>query len=257
MKPVILAAILAATACTSLGPMPATTGMSAVPANRAGVEAQVAAVPTYFLSAAASTQHATVTQQAALLVEPDRNGFVIGGRVFGEDSDSGTEPMVGYRRRLDDGISVAAVAFGTAMHAGAGIANYRATRGGAELAIDAKVIEIASWLAIHGQASVSATAISASGTYCVNSTGIGTDCDESRPDTNRIVDGSFSGIFPSATATLALDLGRRPTGILHSLRLALMGSVGEMPRLVDGRPQSGRAYSAVGLSLTFALGADR
>ncbi|MBA3540982.1 MAG: hypothetical protein H0T79_15330, partial [Deltaproteobacteria bacterium] len=72
MKPMILAAIASlAAACTTLGPMPTTTAVSAIPSARGGAEVQAGIVPAYYLSdAAQESTSATATGQLAAVVDP-------------------------------------------------------------------------------------------------------------------------------------------------------------------------------------------
>jgi hypothetical protein len=252
--------VLLATGCTTLGPMPATTGISAVPANRPGAELQAGIMPAFFLSDAAHANygHGAPTRQISALIEPDRllgtKGLVIGARSWGETGDSPFEPMVGLRRRVDDRFSVAGFAYGTHAHGAEQGASYIANRFGGELAIDAELIPVASWLGIHVQATASATYVDAHGTYCVAPDGEGIDCH----DTSRRVDGTIEGVYTAATAGVSLDLARRSQGYLHDIRLALLGAVGAMPRIRDGVQQpSNDQYRSIGLSLTIGIGDER
>lgn len=133
-------------------------------------------------------------------------------------------------------------------------ASYRATRIGGELAVDARVIALTRWLAIHGQAVVSTTYLDAHGTYCAGQSGLGIDC--SQDGTDRMIDGSIRGAFTAATAALALDFGRLPDGVFHSLRVALLGSAGVMPQVRDGKETDGARYASIGLTLTLGFGAQ-
>src|SRR4029079_4754023 len=67
-----IVALLAGGRVTTLGPVPSTTGVSAIPAGKPGAEAQLGAVPSFYLSSSASTPHGAGTGQAAVLLEPDR-----------------------------------------------------------------------------------------------------------------------------------------------------------------------------------------
>ncbi len=241
--------------------MPATTGISAVPANRPGVELQAGLIPAYFLSDSAREQddHDTLpTQQLAALLEPDRalgtKGLIIGARSWGDDGDVQLEPMIGLRRKLDDRFAVAGVAYGTRARGGSeGAASYTAFRAGGEVAIDSTLIPIASWFSLHVQASVSATYLEAEGTYCVGGNGEGIDCD----NTSRRVDGTIEGVYTSATAGIAVDIGRRAHGTLHGIRLALIGAVGAMPKIRNGvQEPSADRYQSVGLTMTIGFGDD-
>jgi hypothetical protein len=257
----ILVSAACVTGCTTLGPMPATTGISAVPSGRPGVEAQVGLVPGYFLSAGTQepTPHGDPISQVLGLVEPDRwlgtHGLIAGARHWGRSGDSAVEPFVGYRLHLDDAIALAVIGHGTAMRGENNGASYRATRVGGELAVDARLVSIGSWIALHGQAGASATYLDAHGTYCADAEGLGTDCNQDGSD--RLVDGSVRGVFAAATASLAIELGRRPTGVVHDVRLALVGAAGVMPTLRDGVETDAARYASIGLTITLGLGADR
>ena len=68
--------------------------------------------------------------------------------------------------------------------------------------------------------------------------------------------GELSGMFPSATGTLALDVGRRDHGAFHGARLALLGATGEMP-ISRGEGVESRAwFFSLGLTLTLGIGAE-
>jgi hypothetical protein len=248
-----------AAGCTTLGPMPTTTGIAAVPNGRPGIEAQVGLVPGYFLSEAtqAPTHHTDPIGQVLGLVEPDRwlgtRGLVLGARRWGPGGDHGVEPVVGYRHPLDDSFALAVFGYGTRMSAANEGAAYRATRVGGELAVDARMISLSRWIAIHGQAAVSTMYLNAHGSYCVDSVGAGTDCNHE--DGDHLINGSIHGAFTTATATLALDLARRPDGVLHSFRVAVLGAAGVMPQIRDGAETAGTRYVSLGLTLTVGLGA--
>src|SRR5687767_1114038 len=89
-------------ACTSVGPMPTTTAISAVPSDRPSAEAQAAVTPVFRLSNAASgdDQNGQSTPQVSALFDADRllaRGLIVGARLFGESGDAGLEPYLGYR----------------------------------------------------------------------------------------------------------------------------------------------------------------
>jgi hypothetical protein len=247
-------------ACTTLGPMPATTGISALPNARPGVEAQAGFVPAFFLSKAVQDKAGgAVTSQLSALVEPDRwlgiPGLILGARLFGQSGDTPGEPYIGYRRQVDDDIAVAGILYGTSKQSTAKLASYHATRVGGEAAIDAKLWAPAPWLGVHAQGSVSATVLSASGTYCVDSMGIAKDCDTTTPANNTMLDGTVSGAFPAATATLAVDFHRRE-GTFHGARISALAAAGQMPLVQSGMQQATGSYFSVGLLLTLGLGAE-
>jgi hypothetical protein len=259
MKVVPLVAI-ALSACTTLGPMPATTGISAVPTGRPGMEAQGGIVPAFFLSKAVQDKAGgAVTSQLSALVEPDRllgiPGLVLGARVFGQSGDTPGEPYIGYRRQVDEDIAVAGIVYGTSKQSASKLASYHATRVGGEAAIDAKLWAPVSWLGLHAQGALAATVISASGTYCVDDMGIAKDCDITTPANNTMLDGTISGVFPAATATLAVDVKTR-NGLFHGARVAALAAAGEMPLVQSGMQNATGSYYSIGLLLTLAVGAE-
>lgn len=246
------------TACTTLGPMPATTGVSAIPAGRPSGEVQAAVMPVFFLSDTTRFEDPgpRASPQLAAIFEPDRvfgtKGLILGARSWGETGDSPFEPMVGLRRKLDDRFAIAGVAYGTHARGESTGASYRATRLGGELVLDALLVPMG-WVDLHLQTTVAATYIDASGRYCV-SNGEGVDCDEG----TRRVDAELSGIYTSATAGASLDIARRSEGYLHGIRLAFLGAVGAMPQLRDGIQQpSNETYHSFGVLLTIGIGSDR
>jgi len=255
----ILAATVTCLGCTTLGPMPATTGISAVPAARPGGEIQGAIIPAFYLSdSASSPDNNHNAPQLAALFEPDKlfhaPGLVLGARTWGNSHDSLAEPFIGYRQRFDPKLAGAFVAYGTKSNAGQNGASYRASRLGGELMVDATMFDITSWLAVHGQVAAQLTAISAQGTYCVDDVGVGKDCSDTEP--NRTVNGDLVGLYPAATGTLAVDFARRATGVFHGARLALLVAAGRMPKLVEGRQKLGDEYASLGLTLTLGFGSD-
>jgi len=251
----MLLVVAALAGCTSLGPMPATTGVSALPAQRPHVEGSLSAVPGFLLSEAAHEKEMwdPVAQQLMALFEPDRwlqlPGLVVAVRQFGEADDTGVEPILGYRRRIDR-FGLAALAYGTQMSDESNGAYYEATRVGGELAASA-VFE-AEYIALHAQLAASATYLSAEGAYCIDSMGLGDDCDNDG-SVPRVA-AEIEGVYSAATASLALELGPR-AGWFHGLRVGGMVSLGHMPRLVAGEQQSGTSYVSAGMSLAMGFGA--
>jgi hypothetical protein len=258
MKPlVVLAALL--TACTTLGPMPATTGVSAVPAGRPQIELQGGAVPAFWLSQAAQDEpRGEATQTAMLTVEPDRwlgtHGLIAGVRAFGKGPDTLTEPYIGFRRQLDDDVSIAVVGFGTETNGTGGNATYHAERLGGELAVDLRAFHPWSWLEGHVQGSVQAAHIDATGHYCA-ADGLAVDCDGDGSD--HYIDGTLHGTFPSATGTFALAIAPSSTRWFAGARLAIMFATGRMPLIVDGKQDGTGVYYSGGLAFSLAFGGSR
>ena len=260
MKVLLALALLGA--CTTLGPMPTTTGISAIPAGRPGGEVSVGIAPVFRLSDSASGKNRggnTIPQLGALF-DPDNllgvPGLFVAARVWGEHGDTSLEPTLGYRHRLDDRLSIAGAAYGTKMHDDENGATYQATRVGGEAALDVKVVDLGTWSQLHAQGAASATYLTSHGSYCYEvATGNAVDC--SQDGSVPMINGKLSGVFPAATLTLALDIGRQATGAFHSVRLAAMLAAGWMPRVVNGAQTSGDPYVTGGVSLTLGFGAGR
>jgi hypothetical protein len=259
----VFLAVLIGSGCTTLGPMPATTGIAAIPSGRPGIEAQLGVVPSYHLSGSVSGKpRGSATGQGALLIEPDRwagvPGLVAGARLFGKGEDTLIEPLIGYRHALDDQFAVAVFGYATSKRASSRGADYHAFRAGGEVAADGRLAAFTRWLSLHTQAAASLTRVVASGGYCVNATGAGKDCTDDDRAGDMVAVGRIRGVYPSGTATLALDIGRTPGGIFHSGRIALMLAAGMMPRATGGVQEDGAGYFSIGLTATLALGsADR
>jgi hypothetical protein len=253
-----LAVLTLLCACTTLGPMPATTGISPIPANRPGLDAQVGTVPAFYASQSAQNEaKGAAVGQAALIVEPDRwigvKGLVVGGRIFGPSGDTYGEPYVGYRTQVSGRISVGGGAYGSAKRATKQLASYHATRVGAEASVDARVAQPASWLGIHAGGSIGVTRILTSGTYCVDASGIAKDCEEGLGANNTMITGKQTGVYPAASATLTLA-SLRNTGTFRAAEVALIGSVGSMPLIQNGAKTGTGMYEGLGLTLTVGIG---
>lgn len=253
-----LVVLILATGCTTLGPMPSTTGVAAIPAGKPGAEVQVGGVPAFHLSSSASKPRGSGTGQAAVLLEPDRwikaPGLVVGARIFGAGDDTPIEPMIGYRRALGEDFAWAIVGYGTSKRAKQKLASYHGFRMGAEVAADGKIVGITRWLSLHAQGSLALTRIVGSGKYCVDAEGVGKDCNEEMPETNVFVNGELEGFYPSATAAIALDVGRHGSSWFHSFRFALMMSTGRMPHVENGDQQDDSTYFAIGGLATLGIG---
>ena len=257
MRTTLLALTVFATACTTLGPNPATTGVSAVPVGRPGVELTAGLAPAFYLSDAANDGdgEGAMTSQVSAMIEPDRllgtKGLILGARSFGEDGDSPIEPMVGYRRKLNEAFSLGGVVFGGRASGEQNEAFYKATRAGGEITIDGGIASERKWLALHLFASLSATYLNAKGEYCIADNGVATDCD----DYSTRVDGAVEGIYTAGSLGLALDIARRPQGTIQSVRLQLHGAVGAMPALRYGEQiESNNGFFSMGLGLSLGFG---
>ncbi|MBK8998917.1 MAG: hypothetical protein IPM35_24610 [Myxococcales bacterium] len=243
--------------------MPAITAQSVVPTPRPGVEAQIAAVPGYYLSESVQEDaNGTAMGQAAVMFEPGEligaPGLAIGGRYVGDKENGGyPEPMLRYRRYVDPNevFALGGVIHGGYGHGSASRASYEATRGGAELGFDLRTTPRSQWIEVHFAGSVGVTGLDASGDYCLDTSGRwGVDCPD-EPDPVTLTHATASGFYPSASGAIALDLARHLSGVLHGGRIALHGAVGRMPRVEGGEQISGETYTAAGLSVTLGLGA--
>ena len=241
--------------------MPAATGFAAVPLGRPGIEATVASMPAYSLDRSATNGGGETTGQLAALFDPDRllgiPGLAVGLRSWGQTDDFSYEPVLGYRHVIgsERRAALAVFVYGTHMSGADHLASYAGNRGGAEIAADVELAQFSDRFAIHGQASLAATAMSAKGQYCVNAAGVGIDCDaalDAHGTLPPMILGQMSGIYPSATASLAFDWGRRTDRRLHHIRLAALLAAGEEPRMLSGIQGNASVYLSLGLSLTFA-----
>jgi hypothetical protein len=250
--------------CTTLGPMPTTTAVSAVPSARPDAELQAGIVPGYNLSSAvAESPSGDSISQLAGVLEPDRllglPGLLLGARLYGPEEDTALEPMLGYRRAIgaDESLSLAGIAYGTHAAAAKNGASYEATRAGAELALDLRLFSRHRWVEPHVLGSVALTALWAEGTYCTDDAGqYGKDCPEP-PTAPRIETARAAGAYPSITGGIALDLIRHRDSPFHGGRLVFLLSSGAMPRIIAGDQRSPTPYAAAGLLFSLAVGASR
>ncbi len=247
--------------CTTLGPMPATTGISLAPAGRPEVELRAGLTPGYYLSSAAAEQaQGASMQDLAAVLEPDRllgvEGLFVAGRYAGTPSQgAAVEPAVGYRAGLGEAspVSVGVVGYGTHANGAQKGASFSATRGGLEAGGDLRLTPKSDWLELHLNASAALTGLSAHGHYCIDAAGdFGVDC----PDgVEASTSADVAGVYPSASGGLALDLLRHRASVFHGVRLALDASGGTMPRLIAAEQRSARLYGAAGFSIGVAFGA--
>jgi len=251
------AVALTASACTTLGPMPTTTGVSPIPHQRPGVDVQAGAVPGVHVSSMTQKDPAgsSFTQLAAAF-EPDRlvgiPGLIAGGR-FISNTPNQVEPYLGWRGFVDPAktIAVAAVAFGTRSRGRNQGASLEASRIGGEVIADANLTGPSRFAELHLVGGASAVGMWSAGTYCANADGFGVDCDN---QSNAPINGSISGVLPAARAGLALDFVRNRASVFHGGRLELTISGGTMPLVVAGDKKGSAGYASAGLSLTLGVG---
>ncbi|MEZ4365545.1 MAG: hypothetical protein R2939_04555 [Kofleriaceae bacterium] len=262
-QPLVLAcgALLVGAACSTLGPTPLTTALPAQPAGRPEVTVQAGGLPGYYLSDTTTDSGvAALLRYAAITVEPDRvldvPGLVVGARVVGPDHDLQYEPMVGYRRVVGDsgGVALAGFVHGTHASAEDNQASYEATRVGAEVAGDVRLLAPRRWLELHATGGAAAIVTDAHGRYGQDDRGYGVDC----PDTGAVLhDADLTAVSPSLHLGLALDLARGAASVVHGGRLALQATIASAPTVVGGERTGQRLLLATGLTLSLAFGSAR
>lgn len=259
MKTFGLGLLCVATGCTTLGPMPTTMGVSAMPAARPEVSVTAHALPGYYLSSTVLADgKGTAMLGGSVLVEPDRivelPGLIVGARAYGDKNDIGFEPMLGYRRKIgpDAPLAYGAVIAFTRASGKARGAEYEATRVSGEAMAEYRVLQ-SDTVDIALTTAVNATALSAEAAYCVDAQGYGQDCG----DMQMTIAGKASGVYVAGTAGIALDVGRRWRSTTHGMRFALTGTGGTMPTLVNGVQQSARGFFALGINLGFNFGSQK
>jgi hypothetical protein len=260
IRTLLLAAMAFVSGCATLGPVPATTGLPAVPEERLDATVQVGVVPGFYLSQSTTEDpKGAAIGAASIAIEPGRvvPGLVAGVRIFGPNEDTVGEPMLGYRHTLKGGaLSLAGFAFATQSRAEQQSASYQATQGGGEGAVDFRVTRQSRWFEPHLIASLSLTAVSADGTYCQDSTDMhGVDCPKPPDPPTHVTTGSVSGAYPAGTAGIAIDLVRHHDSPFHGVRVAAMVAGGYMPHLAAGEQVSGTAYFSIGLAISISGGA--
>lgn len=262
-RPVTLSIAIAAlaAACTTMGPTPATTGFTARPMPRAGLDVSVGLVPGHNLSSSvienpegnSIKQLSAAAQYDELIGLP---GLVLGARLFGNEGDTPIEPVIGYRRTLSDGVaSVGGYLFGThAAHEEYGAA-YEVTRLGGELVGDVRVIRNR-WIEPHVFGGFNLHHLSAEGTYCTDpQMQWAEDCPEPDEPPKPVVSTSAEGVFPSAHVGIAAEVMRYRDSWFHGARVAFMAAGGKMPHVESAQQTDDESYFAFGLTLSVGIGA--
>lgn len=252
-------------ACTTLGPMPATTGIAMAPAGRPELEVRGGYVPGYFLSSAVREEASGAPlSEVSAIVEPDRllhlPGLFVGARYAGSPGQGAAlEPTLGYRTALgaERQLGLGVVGYGTHASGSDKRASFEATRAGLEAGGDYRLTPRYEYVELHANASAALTGVTASGRYCSDASGkYATDCPD---EANAVTDTSASagGLYPSVSAGLSLDFARHLDSAFHGMRLGLGVSGGTMPRVIAGQQASARPYVAAGGTLSVAFGAAR
>ncbi len=265
MSRTTLLCCLAALGCTTLGPMPASTGIPAEPAARPDVELQVAALPGYYLSSAVREDpKGTPIKQASVTLEADRwislPGVVGGARYVGEAAQGGyLEPLLGYRSYLDSEkrFALAGVAFATHASGNAKSASFSATRAGAELGAEFRLTPQSHWAEIHALAAATLTGLDADGEYCLDAAlRYGVDCSDDPANPSPRSSATAGGLYPALNAGLAVETADHLHSVFHGARLVLMVGGGTMPIVVSGEQADAKTYASLGAALTLGLGAS-
>ena len=244
--------------CTTLGPMPGMTAVSAVPQQHPDAEVQLASVPGYHLSSATQKDaHGSTIGQLSALFEPNDwigvQGLGAGARFVENEGDNHLEPMVRYRRFIDgeERLAIAVTGFGTHASGADQGASYTLTRGGAEFTLDARVTPKSQWLELHLLGGSGLTALFADGDYCIDSEGYGVECPDGVRGTTH---GEVNDVFPTFFVGIGLDVARHLDIALHSARLAGWLGGGFMPVVLNGELDERRGWAAAGIGLTLGFG---
>ena len=261
LRPTIVLAVVMTAACTALGPVPVATGISPIPRARFDGELQLGAMPGFYLSSATTpSPKGSPLLQLAAVIEPSGAvpGLIVGGRIVGQDADTATDPMIGYRTTIgpERRMAIAAVGYGTHSSGTANGASYSATRVGAEVSGDLRLGPQRPWLEPHLELAFSVTGLSASGDYCTDTSNYGADCPKP-PALPLLHHASASGAYPAAVAGASVLIGHHHASWIHGARVVLLIGAGLMPRVVDEQQASAQPYISGGLALSIAIGAPR
>jgi hypothetical protein len=258
---IAIAAVAAvAAACTTMGPTPATTGFTARPMPRAGIDMQVGLVPGHNLSSSVveSPDGNSIKQLSAALQYDELiglPGLVLGARLFGNEGDTPVEPVIGYRRELSDGVaSIGGFIYGThAEHEEYG-ASYSATRLGGELSTDIRVIKNR-WLEPHLFGGLNVQHLSAEGTYCTDDMGQwAVDCAEPPDPPKPTATATARGTYPAGHVGVAVEVMRHRDSWFHGGRIAFSLAGGIMPHVESALQTDNESYFAAGLTLSVGIG---
>jgi hypothetical protein len=241
--------------------MPGVTGLSPVSNGRTGIEAQAGYIPGFYLSDAVQKDpNGDIMVQFSGMFDPGDwlpiKGLSVGARyVTGGDSSSIIEPMLRYRRYLDDNkrIAMQITGFGTTAEGRAEGASYSAARGGLEFSTDIRVTPEFKWIEFHVTGGSSLTLISAEGHYCMNGEGYGQSCSEGQEATTSV---KTFGAYPALFVGAYLDFFRHTDWTLHNARLGFFMAGGKMPRVRSGKQEeSDGSWHSFGLNLIVGFGA--
>jgi hypothetical protein len=178
--------------------------------------------------------------------------------VIGESGDTQGEPIVGYRRRLDDRTAFAGLLSGARGRAEERNASYQATRLHLEAAGDIQLTAPNRWIELHAIGGASATYLSAKGTYCLDEDQeFGVDCPEPPDPPERLTMAEIDGVYPALNAGIALHLLRHRDGALHGARVYAALAAGGMPQVRAGDDTGMQTFLAFGVGLSLSFGEAR
>lgn len=256
----IAAAALAA-ACTTMGPTPATTGLTARPMPRAGLDMQVGLVPGHNLSSAVvEAPDGDSIKQLSALAQYDEligiPGLVLGARLFGNEGDTPLEPVIGYRRELGDGVaSIGGFFYGTHASYEEYAASYQVTRLGGELSTDIRLF-VNRWVEPHLFGGLNLQHLSAEGTYCTDPMGQwAEDCAEPPDPPKPTASATVRGAYVAGHVGLAVEVMRHRDSWFHGGRIAFALSGGTMPHVESSVQIDDETYTAAGLTFSVGIGA--
>lgn len=263
--PLALAAtsVLTAAACTRIGAVPTSTGVSPIAHGKPGLDVQTGGLPGFYVSQ--STRDADsgdVFGEVGATMEPDRltglKGFIFGAAMVDSDGAPVFQPYAGWRGFLDAGhtAALAAVAFGSSGYDAeeADPAHVSVKRVGAEVTGDLDLTQSSRTLGLHVLAGASIQRLDASGDYCIGSDGDGTDCHDS---STLIRNASVGAVISAGRGGLALDFARGRDSWFHGGRVEFVWSMGTMPRVQNGREIGSQLYKSAGLTLTLGIGDEK
>jgi hypothetical protein len=261
MKLICALLLSSVAACSTLGPTAVATGVSPIPRGRFDGELQLGAMPGYYLSSGTvKNPQGSPLLQLSAIIEPGAAvpGLIVGGRLVGQNQDTATDPMIGYRQSFgpDRRMSVSIVGFGDKKSATRKSADYTATHLGAEVAGDLRLGRQRPWIEPHLELALSLEGIWAHGDYCADQNAYGVDCPDP-PALPILHHADASGAYPAATVGATLLVAHHHESWVHGVRAMILLGAGLMPRVVDYDQVGAQPYVSGGFALSISVGAPR
>lgn len=263
--PLALAATstLTAGACTRIGAVPTSTGVSPIAHGKPGFDVQTGGLPGFYASQSTNpTDSGDVFGELGGTIEPDRlaglKGLIFGGAMVDGDGSAVFQPYAGWRGYLDSDhtAALAAVAFGSSGYDSEedGPASVTIKRVGAEVTGDLDLTRSSRTIGVHLLAGASVQRLDARGDYCVGTDGDGIDCNDSG---TLIRNASADVVIGAGRGGLAVDFARARDSWFHGGRVEFVWSMGAMPRVINGREEGRQLYKSAGLTLTLGFGDEK